>query len=192
MRAHGAHLCVCVRRALPTFLHSLKDVLDTLTCWYGDAGSAGQGTEAELRQLAHIYQPVLWAPDKAVLAERSWGLFSADNPGVERTEAASKEAAAAKNTAALRVRPRPHARCCLGTAVLQVATVLWFARPLCHRPWPEGSCAGCCPGGCTRGSPQHAGAACRCHARDLFNAACPCGLPCFMVRAVRSLSPKAW
>lgn len=70
--------------------------------------------DVELLQLARLYQPVLWAPEKAVLAEQAWRLYLAEQPGAERTEAAAKEAASTKNTPALRVRiPPPSLATCL-------------------------------------------------------------------------------
>lgn len=60
-----------------------------------------------MQQLTHLYQPVLWSPEKAVLAERAWRLYVAEQPSVERTEATVKEAASTKNTPALRVRFGP-------------------------------------------------------------------------------------
>ena len=67
--------------------------------------------DEELRQLAQVYRPVLWAPERPVVEKRCWSLYSAERPGVKWCEGAAKEANSEKNSTVLRVRPQavlPH------------------------------------------------------------------------------------
>lgn len=61
--------------------------------------------DEELRQLAHVYQPVLWAPDKAEAAQRCWQHYAADRPGVVHDDRLAKEASSEKNAIVRQVRP---------------------------------------------------------------------------------------
>eukprot|EP00892_Ulva_mutabilis_P012160 jgi/Ulvmu1/9316/UM050_0065.1 len=59
-----------------------------------------EGEDEELSQLAHAYRPVLWAPDKAELAQRCWNMYAATRPGAVKNDRTAKEAAAEHNVVA--------------------------------------------------------------------------------------------